>query len=108
MAKKKTDVEVWIGQENSHTREALENASRYFARTDALTVNTLEAVYGQESSFGVLLRKRGMDGAAGYFHIDKKTAGQYHLIVSEENDQRFDIDYASTTAARYLTDLSAL
>ena len=106
MVKKKTDVEVWIGQESSHTREALENASRYFTRTDALTVNTLEAIYGQESSFGILLRKRGMDGAAGCFHIDKKTAEQYHLIVSKENDQRFDIDFSSIAAARYLTDLN--
>ncbi len=36
MAKKKTDVDVWLGRETSHIREALENASRYFARTDAL------------------------------------------------------------------------
>lgn len=46
-----------------------------------------------------------MDGAAGHFHIEKKTAKYYGLTVTEENDQRFDIDYASITAARYLTDL---
>jgi hypothetical protein len=74
MVKKKTDVDAWLGRETSHIREALENASRYFARTDALTVNTLESIYGQESSFGLLLRSRGIDGAVGEFHIEKKTA----------------------------------
>ena len=106
MAKKKTIVDVWIERETLHVREALENASRYFARTDALTVNTLEAIYGQESSFGVLRRSRGMAGAAGDFQIQKNTAQRYHLIVMKENDQRFDIDYASIAAARYLKDLN--
>jgi membrane-bound lytic murein transglycosylase MltF len=106
MAKKKTDVDIWIESEGKHTRKALENASRYFARTDALTVNTLEAIYGQESSFGVLRRSRGLTGAVGEFHIEKRTAERYGLIVSKENDQRFDIDYASITAARYLKDLN--
>ena len=104
---KKTDVETWLEREkfNSHIREALENASRYFGRGDKLTVNTLEAIYGEESSFGALLRDRGIDGAAGHFHIEKKTAVQYGLIITKEDDPRFDIDYASITAARYLTDL---
>lgn len=88
-------------------REALENASRYFGRGDTLTVNTLEAVYGEESSFGVLRRTRGMGGAAGDFHIQKDTAEQYGLTVTRKNDQRFDIDYASITAARYLKDLNS-
>ncbi|MBF0123598.1 MAG: transglycosylase SLT domain-containing protein [Candidatus Omnitrophica bacterium] len=108
MAKKKTDVDVWLGRETSHIREALENASRHFARTDALTVNTLEAIYGQESSFGVLRRSRGMAGAAGEFQIEKQTAERYGLIGSKDNDQRFDIDYASITAARYLKDLNTM
>ena len=105
---KKTDVETWLEREQKepHVREALENASRYFSRGDALTVNTLEAVYGEESSFGVLRRNRGMKGAAGDFHIQKDTAEQYGLTVTEENDQRFNIDYASITAARYLKDLN--
>ena len=105
---KKTDVESWLEREKlePHVCEALENASRYFGRGDALTVNTLEGVYGEESSFGVLRRKRGMKGAAGDFHIQKDTAEQYGLTVTEENDQRFDIDYASITAARYLMDLN--
>lgn len=105
IVKRKTDVDIWLKHETSHTREAFENASRYFGRRDKLTVNTLEAIYGEESSFGVLRRNRGMDGAAGDFHIQKDTAEHYGLIVTKENDQRFDIDYASITAARYLTDL---
>jgi hypothetical protein len=104
MARKKTNVDIWIERENLHThiREALENASRYFARTDALTVNTLEAIHGQESSFGILCRSPGIAGAVGEFHIEKKTAERYGLVVTKNNDQRFDIDYASITAARYL------
>ena len=106
--KHKTDVDIWLDREKlyPHVREALENASRYFGRGDKLTVNILEAIYGEESSFGVQRRNRGMDGAAGDFHIQKDTAERYHLIVTKDNDQRFDIDYASITAARYLKDLN--
>ena len=108
MAKQKTDVEVWIERETPHVRKALENASRYFGRGDALTVNTLEAIYGQESSFGIQRRTRGMAGAAGDFHIQKATAERYRLTITKENDPRFDIDYASITAARYLKDLNGM
>ena len=87
-------------------REALENASRYFARTDVLTVNSLEAIYGEESSFGIRRGKRGVADPAGDFQINKETAQRYHLIVTGRNDQRFDIDYASIAAARYLKDLN--
>ena len=59
-------------------------------RTDVLTVNTLEAIYGQESSFGILRRSPGIGGAVGEFHIEKKTAERYGLIVTKDNDQRFD------------------
>lgn len=85
---KETYVDIWLKKEkfNPHLREALENASRYFGRGDKLTVNTLEAIYGEESSFGVLLRKRGMDGAAGHFHIQKNTAEQYGLTITKEDD----------------------
>lgn len=103
--KKKTNVDIWLIREKAHIRKALENASSYFDKNDALTVNTLEAIYGQESSFGVLKRDRGIDRAAGHFHLQRDTAERYHLIVSKENDQRFDIDYASIAAARYLDDL---
>lgn len=33
------------------------------------------------------------------------TARRYSLIVTKNNDQRFDIDYASSASARYLKDL---
>ena len=110
MAKKKTYVDEWIEREKLHPniREALENASRYFARTDALTVNTLEAIYGEESSFGKQRGRRGSADAAGEFQIKVPTAQHYHLVVTKENDQRFDIDYASIAAARYLKDLNGL
>ncbi len=106
--KKRTNVDIWLERETSHIRKALENASRYFGRGDALTVNTLEAIYGEESSFGIQLRDRGMEGAAGHFHLQKNTAERYGLTVSEENDQRFNIDYASITSARYLKDLDRM
>lgn len=102
---KKTDVDSWLERETPHKRKAFENASTYFDKKDELTVSTIEAVYAQESSFGTLLRERGAKGAVGEFHIEKATAKRYKLIVTKENDQRFDIDYASITAARYLKDL---
>lgn len=56
MAKKQnSSIDTWLERETKHNREALENASRYFDENDNLTVNTLEAIYGQESSFGVKL-----------------------------------------------------
>lgn len=75
-----------------------------------MTVNTLGAVYGQESSFGLSskLGKRGSSGAAGHFRLEKVTAERYGLIVSRQNDQRFDIDYASSAAARYLKDINGI
>ncbi len=105
--KKKTNVDTWITREKAHThiRKALENASSYFDKNDVLTVNTLEAIYAQESSFGTQLGTRGIKGAVGQFHMERDTAQHYHLQVSEENDQRFDVDYASIAAARYLKDL---
>lgn len=106
--KSQSNVDVWLKRETPHVRKALENASRYFGRGDELTVNTLEAVYGEESSFGILRRKPGMDGAAGDFHIQKNTAERYGLLVTKDNDQRFNIDYASITAARYLSDLNRM
>lgn len=108
MAKKpKSNVDVWLERETEHKKEALENASRYFNKDDSLTVNTLESVYGQESSFGTMQGKRGSTGAAGHFMLKKATAEEYGLIVSKKNDQRFDIDYASSGAARYLKDINS-
>jgi len=107
MPKKPSDVDIWIDREkkNEHIRQALENASTYFDHNDIMDVHTLEAVYAKESSFGDSLRTRGTIKAAGEFHFDKVTAERYGLTVSKENDQRFDIDYASIAAARYLKDI---
>ncbi len=105
---KKAYVDTWILAENNdkHRVKALENASRHFEEKDNLTVNTLEAIYGQESSFGTNFKNnRGSDAGAGHFQLEKKTAEQYNLIVKKDNDQRFDIDYSSDVAARYLKDL---
>lgn len=109
MAKEQqSNVDQWLKRETPRTRKALESASRYFDSNDNLTVNTLEAVYGQESSFGVLLGERGSTKAAGHFQLKPDTAKQYGLSVSKNNDQRFNIDYASSAAARYLKDIHSM
>lgn len=109
MPKKQTsNIDTWLKRETPRVRRALESASRHFDKDDNLTVNTLEAVYGQESSFGTQLRERGSKVAAGHFHFEKSTAERYGLSVSRENDQRFDIDRASSAAARYLKDLDSM
>lgn len=107
---KKSNVDIWLERETKTKRTSLENASRYFDDGDSLTVNLLEAIYGQESSFGVQvqMRERGIKGAAGHFHLEKKTAEDYGLIVTKRNDQRFDINAASSAAARYLKDLDRI
>jgi len=49
------EINKWLGleeEENGHIRKALENASTVFDDKDAFTVNTLQAIYGQESNFG--------------------------------------------------------
>ena len=89
-------------------RRALESASRQFGSGSRLTVHTLEAVYGQESSFGVLLGTRGSSGAAGHFQFKPDTAKEYGLSVSREDDQRFDLAKASSAAARYLNKLNSM
>ncbi|PIQ82000.1 MAG: hypothetical protein COV76_05940 [Candidatus Omnitrophica bacterium CG11_big_fil_rev_8_21_14_0_20_64_10] len=106
MAKKPSDVDVWLKRETPRTRRALESASRHFDSNDELTVNTLEAVYARENSFGILMGQRGSADASGHFQFKPRTAREYGLIVSKENDQRFDIDRASSAAARYLKDLN--
>src|SRR3989338_10631855 len=105
MTGKKSKVDAWLEKETSHKKKALENASRYFDSKDSLTVNTLESIYGQESSFGDNRRQRGIAGAAGDFQLEKNTAVRYGLVVTRENDQRFDVDDASRVAAQYLKDL---
>ncbi len=103
-----SNVDRWLKRETPRVRKALESASRYFDGNDNLTVHTLEAVYAQESSFGTMLRERGSTVAAGHFHLKPDTARRYSLNVLEKNDQRFDIDYASSAAARYLKDLDTM
>ena len=109
MPKQQTsNVDAWLKRETPRIRRALETASRHFDARDNLTVNTLEAVYGQESSFGTLMGTRGSSNAAGHFQFEPPTAIRYGLNVSKENDQRFDIDRASSAAARYLKDLNSM
>ncbi len=79
MSKRRTKVEEWLDKETPHKKKALENASRYFDPKDSLTVNTLEAIYGQESSFGLNRRTRGIAGAAGDFQLEQETALRYGL-----------------------------
>lgn len=98
MSKRRTKVDEWLDRETPHKKKALENASRYFDSKDSLSVNILEAIYGQESSFGSNRRTRGIAGAAGDFQIEKETAIRYGLAASKKNDQRFDIDDASKAA----------
>ena len=85
MPKKSSNVDVWLKREAPRVRKALESASRYFDANDRLTVNTLEAVYGRESSFGTLMRERGSSKPAGHFHLTPETARRYGLVVSRHN-----------------------
>ena len=105
--KQKTNVDKWLERETPHKRKALENASMHFDKNDKLTVNTLEAIYGQESSFGKTRRKRYINGAAGEFQLEKRTAKRMGLAVSSKNDPRFDIDDSSAAAAKYLKTLDS-
>lgn len=100
-----SNVDRWLKRETPRVRKALESASRHFDSNDTLIVNTLEAVYGQESSFGTMLGTRGSTNAVGHFHLKPETAARYGLSVSKDNDQRFDIERAASAAARYLKDL---
>ena len=108
MTGKRSNVDQWLERETQRIRQALERASRHFDASDSLTVNTLEAVYGRESSFGTMLGTRGSASAAGHFQFTPETARRYGLSVSKKNDQRFDIDHASSAAARYLKDLDTM
>src|SRR5437016_1700644 len=92
----------WLKRETPFQRKALETASRHFDKNDTMDVHTLEALYGQESSFGKYRGKRNSNGAAGDFQIKKKTAKDLGLRVSEKNDERFDLDASSAAAAKNL------
>jgi len=103
MGNKKTYVDTWLKRETEHKRNVLETASRHFDKSDTFSVHTLEAIYGQESSFGADgLGKRNSDGPAGHFQMKKATAQRVGLIISRNNDERFDIDQASSGSGKYL------
>jgi membrane-bound lytic murein transglycosylase MltF len=100
--KSKSRIDEWLDRESSPRQTALENASGHFDSKDALTVNTLEAIYGQESDFGQNRRKRGIVGAAGDFQLERQTARRMGLTVGKKNDGRFEIHSACAAAAKYL------
>jgi len=115
MTKKTTNSEIenkidsWLKIENKgNFKIALERASRVFDNNDAYTVNTLESIFGQETSFGTIMAKiKGSNGPSGYFQIQKATAEKYSkLKITKANDPRFDIDNSSIYAALYLVDLN--
>lgn len=105
----KNDVDKWIENRKPHQVKALEKASKVFNDKDNLSVNTLEAIYGKESSFGkeLYLNKspKGTAKPAGHFQQKKASANEQGLITNPKNDQRFDIDEASIGAARQLKTL---
>lgn len=96
------NISDWLKGETPYQRKALEAASRHFDKNDVMDVHTLEALYGQESSFGKLRGKRNSNGAAGDFQIKKNIARDLGLKVSAKNDERFDLDASSAAAAKYL------
>lgn len=99
-------VNNWIENRSPHQVKALEKASKVFDDKDNLSVNTLEAIYGKESSFGnkeyLDNSRRGSDKPAGHFQQKKVAANERGLITDVKNDQRFDIDEASISAAKQL------
>jgi hypothetical protein len=105
----KNDVDKWIENRKPHQVKALEKASKVFDDKDNLSVNTLEAIYGKESSFGkeLYLNKspKGTAKPAGHFQQKKASANEQGLITNPKNDQRFDIDEASIGAAKQLKKL---
>jgi hypothetical protein len=105
----KSNVDQWIARRTSKQVKALEKASKVFDDNDNLTVNSLEAIYGKESSFGSLeyLKKsyKGLSGPAGHFQQKKEVASEKGLITKATNDQRFDIDESSISAAQQLKSL---
>ena len=103
------DVDKWIKNRKPYQVKALENASKVFDDKDNLSVNTLEAIYGKESSFGnksyVDNFPKGTAKPAGHFQQKKVSANEQGLITNPKNDQRFDIDEASIGAAKQLKKL---
>jgi hypothetical protein len=106
------NINDWLKIEddkNGHKRKALENASTVFDDNDAFTVNTLEAIYGQESSFGQEKGTKGIDDPSGDFQLTTKVVAKYSKTkITTKNDIRHDVDNASNIAARYLAYLNKL
>ena len=75
------DINEWLRLEekNGYIRKALENASTVFDDKDAFTVNTLQAIYGQESSFGKQknIEEKGVDNPAGHFQLTADIVKKY-------------------------------
>lgn len=102
MPTKKSPVEEWKERETAEKRKALQDASGKFKDGDALNINSLRSIYGQESSFGTKRGKRNSDGPAGDFQMEKKTAIRMGLKVNREVDERFIIHKAAPATAEYL------
>ena len=108
------DINEWLRLEkekNGYIRKALENASTVFDDKDAFTVNTLQAIYGQESSFGEQrkVKEKGVDNPAGHFQLTADIVKKYSKTrITKKNDIRYDVDNASNLAAQYLADLNQL
>ena len=110
---KNQDINEWLileEKQNSHKRKALENASMVFDDNDAFTVNTLQAIYGQESSFGTKKgEEKGIASPAGDFQLTAEIVKKYSKTkITKKNDIRYDVDNASNLAAQYLADLNQL
>lgn len=108
LTKKKTDIDPWKGKMTSSQKKALASASRVFKRGDLYNMHTLEAIYAQESSFGKNLRRPGMNGAAGHFQHEKKTAQRLGMIVTKKNDERFKIKPSAKGEAQYIMILDGI
>ena len=98
------DINEWLileEKQNSHKRKALENASTVFDDNDAFTVNTLQAIYGQESSFGEIrkTKEKGIASPAGDFQLTAEIVKKYSKTkITKKNDIRYDVDNASNLA----------
>lgn len=113
MTQKSSYVSDWLGIEKDHPNKvnALENASRNLSVNHPLTINSVEAIYGQETSFGdkkKLKGKRGGIGPSGHFQLDKRTAERYGPKITAKNDWRYDIDDSSYFAAMHLNNLNGI
>jgi len=106
------NMETWLKAEEAegaHKRKALENASTVFDDNDAFTVNSLQAIYGQESSFGTKKGTKAISGPSGDFQITAEVVARYSKTkITAKNDIRHDVDNASNLAARYLVELNKL